>query len=198
MVHAGHFGGLAADQRAAGLPAAFGDAADDRRALVRIELAGGEIVEEEQRLGALHDDVVDAHGDEVDADRVVLARVDGDLQLGADAVIGGDQHRVGEARRLEVEQAAEAADLAIGARPPGRAHQRLDLLDHEIAGIDVDAGLGIGEPVLSRLLIALHLRWACRSAALRMNGSGLARSRAFCRPAESVDGAIASPAHPCR
>ena len=130
VIHAGHFGRLAADQRAAGLPAALGDAADDRRALVGIELAGGEIVEEEQRLGALHDDVVDAHGDEVDADRVVLAGIDGDLQLGADAVIGGDQHRVGEAGGLEVEQAAEAADLAIGARPARRAHQRLDLLDH--------------------------------------------------------------------
>ena len=120
MIHAGHFGGLAADQRAAGLPAALGDAADDRRALVGVELAGGEIVEEEQRLGALHDEVVDAHGDEVDADRVVLAGLDGDLQLGADAVIGGDQHRIGEAGGLEVEQAAEAADLAIGARPARR------------------------------------------------------------------------------
>jgi hypothetical protein len=109
-------------------------------ALVGIELAGGEIVEEEQRLGALHDEVVDAHGDEVDADRVVDAGVDGDLQLGADAVIGRDQDRVGEAGGLEVEQAAEAADLAIGAGPAGGAHQRLDLLDHQVAGIDVDAG----------------------------------------------------------
>ena len=117
VIHARHFGRLAADQRAAGLAAAFGDAADDRGALVGIELAGGEIVEEEQRLGALHDDVVDAHGDEVDADRVVLAGIDGDLQLGADAVIGRDQHRIGEAGGLEVEQAAEAADLAVGARP---------------------------------------------------------------------------------
>ena len=99
---------------------------DDRGTLVGIELAGGEIVEEEQRLGALHDEVVDAHGDEVDADRVVVAGLDGDLQLGADAVIGGDQHRIGEAGGLEVEQAAEAADLAIGARPARRAHQRLD------------------------------------------------------------------------
>ena len=56
-----------------------------------IELAGGEIVEEEQRLGALHDEVVDAHGDEIDADRVVDAGLDGDLELGADAVVGGDQ-----------------------------------------------------------------------------------------------------------
>ena len=53
----------------------FGDAGDDRRALVGVELSRREIVEEEQRLGALHDEVVDAHGDEVDADRVVDARL---------------------------------------------------------------------------------------------------------------------------
>ena len=64
-----------------------------------VELAGGEVVEEEQRLGALHDDVVDAHGDEVDADRVVDAGLDGDLDLGADAVIGRDQDRVAKTRR---------------------------------------------------------------------------------------------------
>ena len=81
-----------------------------------VELAGGEIVEEEQRLGALHDEVVDAHRDEVDADRVVDAGLDRDLHLGADAVVGGDQDRVREAGGLEVEQAAEAADLRVGAR----------------------------------------------------------------------------------
>ena len=107
-----HLGGLAADQRAARLLAAFGDAADHRLGHAEIELAGGEIVEKEQRLGALHDDVVDVHGDEVDADAVMNAGLDGELELGADAVGGGDQHRVLEAASLEVEQAAEAADAA--------------------------------------------------------------------------------------
>ena len=77
-----------------------------------VELAGREVVEEEQRLGALHDDVVDAHRDEVDADRVVDAGLERDLELGADAVGAGDQDRVLEARRLEVEQPAEAAQAA--------------------------------------------------------------------------------------
>jgi hypothetical protein len=77
----------------------------------------------------------------------VDAGIDGDLQLGADAVIGGYQHRVAEARGLEVEQSAEATDLAIGAGASRRPHQRLDLLDHGVAGIDVDACLGIGEAV---------------------------------------------------
>ena len=100
-IHAGHLGGLAADQRAAGLAAALGDAGDDRASPRRdLELAGGEIVEEEQRLGALHDEVVDAHGDEVDADRVVLAGVDRELELGADAVGGRDQDRIAVAGRL--------------------------------------------------------------------------------------------------
>ena len=47
--------------------------------------------------------------------RVVQAGLDRDLELGADAVGGGDQDRILEARRLEVEQAAEAADLGVGA-----------------------------------------------------------------------------------
>ena len=154
-VHARHLRGLAADQGAAGLPAALGDAGDDRRALIGIEPAGGEIVEEEQRLGALHDEVVDAHGDEVDADRVVPAGFDGDLELGADAVVGGDEDRIGKAGGLEVEQPAEAADLAVGARPAGRAHQRLDLLDHGVAGIDVDACVAVGQTVPALAHLAL-------------------------------------------
>ena len=73
-VHARHFRRLAADQRAARRLAAVGDAADDFGGDVDVELAAGEVVEEEQRLGALHEDVVDAHRDEVDADGVVAVR----------------------------------------------------------------------------------------------------------------------------
>src|SRR5665213_3865887 len=62
-----HLGGLAADQRAAGLPAAESNAGDDGRADFRLEFTGGVIVEEEQRLGALHYQVIDAHGAEIDA-----------------------------------------------------------------------------------------------------------------------------------
>ena len=121
---------------------------------VRRELSGGEIIEEEQGLGALHDDVVHAHGDEVDADRVVDASVDGDLHLGADAIVGRNQDRVLEAGGLQVEEPAEPADLRVRPGPARRAHQGLDLVDHGIAGIDVDARLGIGQAV--RLLLGRH------------------------------------------
>ena len=145
MVEAGHLGGLAADQRAVGLPAARRNAGDHGRTVLRIELAAGEVVEEEQRLGALHHEVVDRHGDEIDADGAVVAGVDRDLDLGADAVGRGDQDRVAESGALEVEQPAEAADLGIGARARRRPHQRLDQVDHGVAGIDVDARLGVGQ-----------------------------------------------------
>jgi hypothetical protein len=58
--------------------------------------AGREIVEKEHRLRALDDEIVDAHGDEVDADRVMDPGLDGDFQLGADAVIGRHQDRIAE------------------------------------------------------------------------------------------------------
>ena len=119
-IHAGHLRRLAADQRAAGLAAAFGDRRDHRLGDVVVELPGRVIIEEEQRLGALDDEIVGAHRDEVDADAVMTAALDRELQLGADAVIGGDQQRIAIARRLEVEKAAESAELGVRARPRGR------------------------------------------------------------------------------
>ena len=51
--------------------------------------------------------------------------------------------------RLEVEQAAKAADFGIGAGPRGGAHHRLDQVDQPVAGIDIDARIGIGEAVFA-------------------------------------------------
>ena len=72
----------------------LGDAGEHLARGADIEPAGREVVEEEQRLGALHDEVVDAHRDEVDADRLVPAGGDRDLELGADPVGGRDQDRI--------------------------------------------------------------------------------------------------------
>jgi hypothetical protein len=72
---------------------------------------------------------------------------DGELQLGADAVGAGDQQRILVARRLEVEQRAEAAEAAGDARPLGALGERFDRLDQGVAGVDVDAGVLVGEMV---------------------------------------------------
>ncbi len=146
-VHAGHFRGLAADQGAAGLFAAVGDAGDDGAGGGDVQLAGREVVEEEQGLGALHHQVVDAHGDQVDADAVMLAGFDRDLQLGADAVGGGDQQRIAIAGRLEVEEGAEAAQAGVRTAARRRFGERLDRFHQGLAGIDVHAGFAIGQAI---------------------------------------------------
>jgi hypothetical protein len=90
-VHAGHRGGLAAEQRAAGAPAALGHAAQRVLGDLLVEPAHRHVVEEDQRLGALHHEVVHDHRHAVDADGVVAPELGGQLELGADAVGARDQ-----------------------------------------------------------------------------------------------------------
>ena len=144
-VEPGQLGRLAADERAAGLAAALRDALDHVGALLGGELAGAEVVEEEQRLGAHDRDVVHAHGDEVDADGVVPVRRERDLELGADAVGAGDEHRLPVLLHVEREEPAEAADPGEDLRPEGGAGMGLDELDEAIALVDVDARVAVGQ-----------------------------------------------------
>ena len=131
----GVLGRLATDQRAAGLAAALVHPGHDGGHRVRIDLAGGEVVEHEERLGADAHQVVHAHGHEVEADRLVAARGPGHDQLGTHSVGGGDQHGVGEAARVERELGPEAADARHhGAQPIHRG----------VAGREVHARRRIG------------------------------------------------------
>ena len=86
------------------------------------------------------DEVVDAHGDEVDADRLVAAGVAGDDHLGAHAVGRGHQDRVRVAAEVERELAAEPADAR---------HHAAQALDGGVAGRDVHTGAGVGGAALS-------------------------------------------------
>ncbi|GAB4391917.1 MAG: hypothetical protein Tsb0032_05560 [Kiloniellaceae bacterium] len=99
----------------------------------------------------MHHQVVHAHRHEVDAHGVVYPGGDGDLQLGADTVVGGDQQRVVVAGGLEVEEAAEAAEPGVGAAAGGRAGEGLDGLNQRVAGIDVDARILVAQLVVARI-----------------------------------------------
>ena len=158
LIEPRHFRGLAADQRAAGFAAALRDAADHRRADLRIEPRAGEVIQKEERLGALHDEIVDRHRHEIDADGVVAAGFDRDLDLGADAVGRRHQDRILEPGALEVEQPAKAADFGIRPRPARGADQRLDHVDHAVAGVDIDARLRIGQAALFIRPFLVHIR----------------------------------------
>jgi hypothetical protein len=78
----------------------------------------------------------------------VAAEVDGELELGPDAVIGGDQQRVAVAGCLEIEEAAEAAKLGACARAGGGFGKRADRLDQRVAGVDLNACVGISKRLL--------------------------------------------------
>ena len=142
---------LAAEQRAPGAPASFGDARDHLVDLLGHELADRDVVEEEQRLGALRGDVVDRHGDAVDADRVATVREPGDERLRAHAVGRRDEQRVAEALPVDREQPAEPTDVADDLGPERGPDVRLDELDRLLAGRDVDAGFRVGQLAIGRV-----------------------------------------------
>ena len=75
-IHSWHFRGLAADQRAAGDAAPLGYPGDDPFGDCVVQLRAGEVIEEEQRLGALHNEIVGTHCDQVDAHPVVPSGLD--------------------------------------------------------------------------------------------------------------------------
>ncbi len=100
---AGVLGRLTADQRAAGLTAASRDAAHDRFSDGHIELAANEVIQKKQRRRALGKNIIDAHGDEIDADGVVNAGHKGDLKLRTDTVGGRHQNRMTVAAPLQIE-----------------------------------------------------------------------------------------------
>ena len=118
LVHAGHHGGH----------------------LVGVDLAGGDVVEHEQRLGPDAHEVVDAHGDQVDADRVVAAGGAGHHQLGAHPVGRGHQDRLRGSGRVERE---------LPPNPPMPGTMAAQALDGGVAGRDVHAGAGVGGAALS-------------------------------------------------
>ncbi len=99
-------------------------------------LTDRQVVQEEQRLGAGAHDVVGAHRDQVDADRVQPSGQPRDLELGADAVgRGGEQ-----ASLADPEQPREPADLVGHLGSPRARGQVGDQRDGLGGGLGVDPG----------------------------------------------------------
>ena len=90
------------------------------------------------------EDVVDAHGNEVLADRVVTAELEGEHELGAHAVRAGDENRV-LVFLADFEERAEAADGAEDARDHRALGKGLDAFNEFVAGIDGNAGSRVGK-----------------------------------------------------
>ena len=96
-------GGFSPYQGTAGFPTAVGDPGDNGTRLLHREPSRCEVIEKEQWLRPLNHEVVHAHRDEIDSDCAVDTRLNGDLELGADAIRGCDQHRIDITGGLRIE-----------------------------------------------------------------------------------------------
>ena len=139
-VEAGHFGGFAAHQCAAGLHAALGHALDQIGDLFGHILAAGNVIQKYQRLGTGADHIVHAHGHTVDAHGVVLVHDHGNAQLGAHAVGAADQHRMGHIGAVQLKQAAKAAKAADAMLVGGAGHILFHKFHCAITGGNVHTG----------------------------------------------------------
>src|SRR5699024_5032264 len=138
-------GGLPADQGDAGAGAGIGDAADDVGDAFGHDLAAGDVVGHEQRSGSAHDDVVDDHPDEVEADGVGLVQGRGAGDHRAHPVGGGGQQgTVVVLEHGDVEESGESAHPADDSGGVGRRDGGLHQFDGTVSGLDIDAGCGVG------------------------------------------------------
>ena len=144
-VDARHLRGLAADERAARRAAGLGDALDELGELLGDELAGRVVVEEEERLGAAAEDVVDAVVDEVDADPAVPPGGDRHLDLGADRVRARGEHAPVRGSGSSAKRPLKAPMPAEDLRRVGRRDRAPDQADGTIALIDIDAGVCVAK-----------------------------------------------------
>ena len=151
---AGVLGHLAAHEGAAALLAAVGDALDDLRHVLGAQLADGNVVKEEQGLGADGHHVVHAHGHEVLAHRVVTVQQLGDGKLGAHAVGARYHHGVFHVlERCGREAPAKAAEATDDLGTVRLLHGGLDGINRAGALSGIDAGVLVGH-----VLVVAHER----------------------------------------
>lgn len=157
-IHVRHFRGLAADQCGAGLHAAFRNACNDVCRDVNIQVTASEIVEKKQRFRALHEHVIGAHRDKIDTDRVMPVHLLRELEFGADAVGARYEYRFTVTPGGQGEKAAKAAEPRKDLCSLRPGDQRFDALDESATGVDVNAGVFVGQAFLRhrRSLIGIN------------------------------------------
>ena len=146
--------------------AGLGNSAHDPFGHFRVEFADSQVIHEEKRGRALHDNVVDAVIHQVAADGVVQVHLEGEFQLGADAVDAGDEDGILEFLLVDLKQAAESANFAEYVLVERAMSQVLDALLGAIGSFYVDAGVGVSEAFL-------FLFHALRQANIRVIKIGL-------------------------
>ena len=133
-------GSFTANQCGAGLDTAFRHTANNGSDLLREVLAASDVVQEEQGLRAAADNVIDAHGNRIDADGIMLIHQHGKLYLGAAAVGTGDQNRLFHTGNGQTKAAAKAAHIVQAAFIFGALNVLLHQFNSLVTGGDIHTG----------------------------------------------------------
>ena len=134
------FSCLAAYQSASCLDASVRDALYDGGDLLCVILSYGNVIQKEDGFSADAYNVVDAHCDTVDTDRIVLVDELRDAQLRTYTVSARDQDRLGHPFYLGNESASETSDIRDYTGYIGPLHMFLHETDAFVSGLDVDTG----------------------------------------------------------
>ena len=107
VVEAGHLGGFTAEQCAPVIAACARHPSDDRLGDLRRQTSSRKVIQEKERLRALHQDVVDTMVHEIHTNGIVTPCHEGEFELRADAIGARHENRVAESGRFEVKEPAE-------------------------------------------------------------------------------------------
>ncbi len=137
----GVFRGLTSDECAPGDLATARDARDDRRNAFGHDLAGGDVIGHEQRLGPADHEIVDDHSDQVETDRVVDVHPLCHSDFRAHPIGGCGQQRAAVMRQCGyIEQAGESTEVTDDLRPGGTGDRFTHEGDRAFTGLDIDTG----------------------------------------------------------
>ncbi len=170
LVQVRKLGGLAAGEDHVVRAAAARHARHDRRGRLGLELGGREVVEERERTGAVHQDIIHAMVHEVLAHGVVDPSTRRHQHFRADSVGREDQRRAVVPGRHS-DHPAERADFPERQRRARRPHQRRNAALRVVGSIEPHTGRGVavghpgGASSMSKCTRSLNARTrACTSA----------------------------------
>ena len=101
------------------MQATLGDAFDNLSGGICIKLTSGEVIEKKKRLSTLDDQIIDAHGNEINADSVVNADRMRDFKFCADTIRRRNQNRVFKTGCFEIKETAKTTEITGDAGPVG-------------------------------------------------------------------------------
>src|SRR5437016_3086965 len=144
-IEAGHLRGFTANQRATVMAAGLGNSLNNFFRNVRLQVAGGQVIHEEERSSALHCNVIHAMIDQITTYGMVQLHHERHFQLGAYTVNAGNQNRLAEFLFINGKKTAKAANLPYDAAGESAVGQVFNALFGAVCAVNIHAAIGVSD-----------------------------------------------------